>query len=396
MADQAPLTVSALTLRIKQSLEKGFPTLAVVGELSNFKQHTSGHLYFTLKDESSQISGVMWRSRVPALKFRPQDGMKVVVTGRLSVYEVRGTYQIDVTTMRPLGAGDLQLAFEELKKKLAAEGLFDVERKRPLPEYPERIGIITSPTGAVLHDMLHVFRDRFPAVALVFRPARVQGAGAAEDIAASIADLNAYGKLDLIILARGGGSLEDLWPFNEERVARAIAASKLPVVSAVGHEVDYTISDFVADLRAPTPTAAASLVVPDKKAVLEILRNSGYTMRQAIASRITMNRKHILHLLKSYSFHRPMDLLRRHSQHIDELSRTMMTAMVHRHELAAEHLKGVEERLSALNPVLVLKRGYTIVRKEGAIVGTRAGLRKADPVEIEFADGRVRSTILDV
>jgi exodeoxyribonuclease VII large subunit len=298
--------------------------------------------------------------------------------------------------MRPLGAGDLQLAFEELKRKLAAEGLFEVSRKKPLPEYPERIGIITSPTGAVLHDMLHVFRRRFPALTLVFRPAKVQGSGAAEDIAGAVADLNAFNEVDLIILARGGGSMEDLWPFNEERVARAIARSRLPLVSAVGHEVDFTIADFVADLRAPTPTAAAELVVPDRRAILEVLQNSRYTMHQALASRISMSRMHIQHLLKSYALHRPIDLLRRHSQHIDELSRGMSTSLTHRCELTTARLKGLDERLQALNPVLVLKRGYAIVRKEGNIVGSRAGLRARDAVEIEFSDGRVSSTIGDV
>jgi len=396
MAEQTPFTVSAITQKIKQSLELEFPSLAVVGELSNFKQHSSGHLYFTLKDEYAQIAGVMWRSRVSFLKFKPLDGMKVIVTGRLSVYEVRGTYQIDVATMRPLGAGDLQMAFEELKRRLAAEGLFDESRKKLLPEYPERIGIITSPTGAVLHDMLHVFRRRFPGLVLVFRPAKVQGAGAAEDIAAAITDLNEYKNVDLIILARGGGSLEDLWPFNEEHVARAIARSRLPVVSAVGHEVDYTIADFVADLRAATPTAAAELVVRDRKAILEVLANSRYTMHQTLASRISMSRKHIQHLLKSYALHRPIDLLRQHSQHIDELGRAMSMSLAHRFELTSARLKGIDERIQALNPVLVLKRGYAIVRKEGAIVGSRARLREQDTVEIQFSDGRVRSTITDV
>jgi len=396
MADQTPLTVSAITQKIKQSLELEYPSLAVVGELSNFKQHSSGHLYFTLKDEYAQIAGVMWRSRVSGLKFKPQDGMKVIVTGRITVYEVRGVYQIDATAIRPLGAGDLQLAFEELKRRLAAEGLFDESRKKPLPEYPGRIGIITSPTGAVLHDMLHVFRRRFPFLTLIFRPAAVQGPGAADDIVAALADLNAYNDVELIILARGGGSLEDLWPFNEERVARAIARSRLPVVSAVGHEVDYTIADFVADLRAPTPTAAAELVVRDRKAIIEILKNSRYTMAQSLASRISMNRKHIQHLLKSYAFHRPIDLLRQHTQHIDELARVMSTTLAHRFALTTAQLKGVDERLQALNPVLVLKRGYAVVRKDGSIVGSSARLHARDNVEIQFADGTVQSTITDV
>lgn len=396
MPDQAPLTVTALTRRIKLSLESGFPSLAVVGELSNVKLHSSGHLYFTLKDEGAQIAGVMWRSRVPSLRFRPTDGTKVVVQGRLSVYEPRGTYQIDAQSMRTLGLGDLQMAFEELKRRLEAEGLFDGARKRPLPAYPERIGIITSPTGAVLHDMLHVFRRRYPIASLVFRPARVQGPGAAEDLVAALGELNTLGVLDLIILARGGGSLEDLWPFNEEIVARAIAASRVPVVSGVGHEVDFTIADFVADLRAPTPTAAAELSVPDRRALIEFLENSRYTMAQALGNRIELQRRHITQLLKSYAFNRPVDLLRRHSQHIDELSRAMATAIAHRHELTATRLKGLGERLHALDPRLVLKRGYAIVRKDGVIAGGRSALAPRDAIEIEFTDGTVRSTITDI
>ena len=395
MSDQAPLSVSALTQRIKLSLERAFPSLAIVGELSNVKLHSSGHLYFTLKDESAQISGVMWRSRVPSLRIKPADGMKVVVQGRITVYEVRGTYQIDATSMRTIGAGELQMAFEELKRKLMEEGLFDEERKRPLPAFPERIGIITSPTGAVLHDMLHVFRRRYPVASLIFRPTRVQGSGAAQDIAAALGEMNTVGGVDLIILARGGGSLEDLWPFNEELVARAIVASRIPVISGIGHEVDFTIADFVADLRAPTPTAAAELAAPDRRAIIELLQNSRYTMTQALENRIMLQRRHIQQLLKSYAFNRPVDLLGRHSQHLDELTRSMSTSLSHRYELTAARLKGLGERLSALDPRLVLKRGYAIVRKEGVISGARAGLSVRDDIEIEFTDGTVRSIITD-
>jgi len=271
-------TVTELTRRIKQVLEAGFTSVVVVGEISNLKQHSSGHVYFTLKDENSQLSAVLWRSRVQHVAVMPRDGMKVIVSGRITVYEVRGTYQIDVASISPLGAGELQMAFERLKEKLAAEGLFQRDRKKPLPEYPERIGIVTSRTGAVLHDMVHVFRRRFPALTLVLVPVRVQGAGAAEEIARAVRDLNACGTVDVIIVARGGGSLEDLWAFNEEVVARSIVSSRIPVVSAVGHEVDFTIADFVADLRAPTPSAAAEIVVKDRTAVLEILRDFVYTM----------------------------------------------------------------------------------------------------------------------
>jgi exodeoxyribonuclease VII large subunit len=276
------------------------------------------------------------------------------------------------------------------------EGLFEADRKRALPAYPERIGIITSPTGAVLHDMLHVFKRRYPVASLIFRPTRVQGSGAAQDIAAAMAEMNKFGDLDLIILARGGGSLEDLWPFNEEVVARAIAGSRIPVISGVGHEVDFTIADFVADLRAPTPTAAAEMAVPDRRAIIELLENSRYTMAQALENRISLQRRHIQQLLKSYAFNRPVDLLGRHSQHLDELTRSMSTSLAHRYELTAARLKGLGERLFGLDPRMVLKRGYAIVRKNGVITGVRSDLKVRDGIEIEFTDGSVRSTITDI
>ncbi|HXX64370.1 MAG TPA: exodeoxyribonuclease VII large subunit, partial [Bacteroidota bacterium] len=277
-----PLTVTELTRHIKQVLELGFPQLSVQGEVSNFKRHTSGHVYFTLKDEGAQLSCVLWRSRAATMHFLPGDGLKVVASGRISVYEVRGSYQLDVQSIRPVGVGELQAAFERLKKKLAEEGLFDEARKRALPPFPRRIGIITSATGAVLHDMMNVFRRRFPSLEVILSAVRVQGAGASEEIVQALDAFNEFGPPDVVILARGGGSLEDLWPFNEEPVARAIARSRAPVVSAVGHETDFTIADFVADLRAPTPSAAAELVVPDRRELLENVSDSWYRMHQAV------------------------------------------------------------------------------------------------------------------
>ncbi len=256
------LSVSDITRQIKNSLELRFPRVWIQGEISNFKRHTSGHLYFTLKDEGAQISATMWRSRAGTLLFGPEDGMKVIARGGITVYPPRGSYQIDVDQLTPLGVGELQIAFERLKQKLVAEGLFDEGRKRPLPELPSRIGIITSETGAALHDIRTVLNRRFPAIEVLLIPVRVQGPGAAEEIASAVKDMNRYGKIDVMIVGRGGGSLEDLWAFNEEIVARAIYASEIPVVSAVGHEIDFTIADFVADLRAPTPSAAAEMVVP--------------------------------------------------------------------------------------------------------------------------------------
>jgi len=387
------LTVSEITRKLKQLIEGGFSAVAVQGELSNAKVHTSGHFYFTLKDESSQISGVVWRSRMAGLSFIPKDGMKVVVTGRLTVYELRGVYQIDATSIRALGVGELQQAFERMKNKLAAEGLFDASRKKTLPEYPERIGIITSPTGAVLHDVLNILRRRFPGVEVILSPVKVQGPGAEEEIAQALEDFNRFGKVDVLILARGGGSLEDLWAFNEERVGRAIAASNIPVISAVGHEIDFTIADFVADLRAPTPSAAAELVVKDRRSVLEVLGNYWYTMQQSVQDMLRYRRENIRHLLESYAFNRPVDLLRQFSQRLDELQKSLNVTASHRLALTSADYRALQQRINALNPRLALKRGYAIVRKDGQIVGSKKPLRSKDPIEIEFHDGNVRSRV---
>jgi len=389
------LTVSEITRRIKLLLEGGFTGVKVQGELSNFKRHTSGHLYFTLKDESAQIACVMWRSRAAGLTFTPMDGMKVVVSGRVTVYEVRGNYQIDAASMAPLGVGELQLAFEKLKQKLASEGLFDARRKKPLPPFPERIGIVTSPTGAVIHDLLNVLRSRFPGLTVILAPVRVQGAGAAQEIADALGDLNRYGEVDVIIIARGGGSLEDLWAFNEEVVARAIAASAIPTVSAVGHEIDFTIADFVADFRASTPSAAAASVVRDRRELLEILRQSCYTLRDIIEGTITSRRDTINHLLRSYAFNRPLDSLRQSSQRLDDLHRTMVTSAAHRIALLSSRVHGVGQRIASLNPELTLKRGYAIVLKKGTMIGSSTALHPRDTIAIKFHDGVVPSTVTD-
>ena len=388
-----PLTVSDLTRKIKQILESGFPSIAVQGEISNFKHHSSGHLYFTLKDEAAQLPCVMWRSRAAGLPFVPEDGMKVIAGGRITVYEVRGSYQLDVQSIRPLGAGELQAAFEKLKQKLQAEGLFEAGRKRPLPGYPRRIGVVTSPTGAVLQDMKNVFRRRYPGIELVLNPVRVQGPGAAAEIAEAIDDFSRFGGADLVIVARGGGSLEDLWPFNEEIVARAIARSRIPVVSAVGHETDFTIADFVADLRAPTPSAAAEIVVPDRRELLENVADSWYRIEQAVLGIVSTQRERIHNLLNSYAFNRPVDLLRQHSQHVDELLRALHRVAGHGLALTASRQGSLEQRLRALDPRLALKRGYAIVRKKGSIVSSAREVRARDAIDVEFRDGTVRSTI---
>ena len=384
------LTVAELTRKIKQILEGGFASVAIQGELSNVKRHTSGHLYFTLKDDASQISGVMWRSRVGGLAFTPADGAKVVVTGRITVYEPRGQYQLDAASIRPLGAGELQVAFEKLKQKLGAEGLFEADRKKPIPQYPACIGVVTSPAGAAFHDILTVLRRRFPAITVVLAPAGVQGSGAAEEIARSLRDLNEFGGVDVIIAGRGGGSTEDLWAFNEEIVARAIAASRIPVISAVGHEVDFTIADFVADLRAPTPTAAAELAVRDRRTLQAGVAGLARRLQEAGDGMIADGRARIRHLLKSYGFNRPVDRIHQAAQQFDEATRRLRTGAAHRHELVVQHVTSLRQRLASLDPRQVLKRGYAIVSNDAGFVTAAADVQRGEPLGIEFHDGKVR------
>jgi exodeoxyribonuclease VII large subunit len=391
--DKRVLTVSELTSRIKVTLEDSFPQVWIQGEISNAKLHTSGHFYFTLKDERAQIAAVMWRNRVAALLFKPQDGMNVIARGSITVYPLRGNYQLDVLQLQPLGVGELQLAFERLKKKLAAEGLFDPAHKKPIPPFPERIGVITSETGAALQDIRSVLARRFPSVEVIVYPVRVQGAGAAEEIAEAIGAMNRYGRLDVLIVGRGGGSLEDLWAFNEEIVARAIYASNIPIISAVGHEIDLSIADFVADVRAATPSAAAELAVRDRSELLDILRNLCYTMRQAMEDRISTWRDRIQTLVGSYSFNRPHDLLRESAQRVDELERSLSRVMTRCVERYAMRQHSVQQRLEALSPVRVLQRGYALVRKENVIVTSARRLHEGDRAEIQFHDGTVPTRV---
>ncbi len=386
-------SVSQVTGMIKAALEGSFPLIWIQGEISNAKLHSSGHFYCTLKDEGAQISAVMWRSRVSTLAFRPEDGMKVIARGSITVYPPRGNYQVDIAQLQPLGVGELQLAFERLKKKLQAEGLFDEAHKKSLPEYPERIGVITSPTGAALQDIRSVLSRRFPSIEVIVLPVRVQGAGAADEIAEAIREMNRYGKVDVMVVGRGGGSLEDLWAFNEERVARAMFDSRIPIVSAVGHEVDFSIADFVADVRAATPSAAAELVVRDRTELLDILRNLCYTMHESVEELVSTFRERIQTLLSSYSFNKPRDLIRQSSQRIDELERNLHLAMGHCHTMTDGRHRSLSQRLNALSPQGVLLRGYSIVRKEGKVVTTALTLQEGDRASIQFHDGEVRTRV---
>src|SRR3990172_5978625 len=306
--DSHILTVSDLTKEIKLSLEKTFSRISVIGEISNFKAQVSGHWYFNLKDSDAVINCVMWRGFNNQVFFTPQDGMKVIVNGKLTVYPPRGNYQIDARSMKPAGLGELQEAFEKLKQKLELEGLFDEEHKKPIPSFPNRIGIVTAIDGAAFRDMISVAERRYPLVELVIAPARVQGSGAADTIVRSLKRLNKGKDIDVIIVGRGGGSIEDLWAFNEEIVARAIYSSAIPVISGIGHEVDFTIADYVADLRAPTPSVAMELATPDMGEIFAFISDFSYYTTNNLLNMIDDSRSKIDGILNSYSFRYPLDL----------------------------------------------------------------------------------------
>ncbi len=390
------LSVTEITRRIKGVLEMGFSEVWVQGEISNCKNHSSGHLYFTLKDAGASLSAVMWRSRVGQLLFRPHDGMKVIVRGNITVYEPRGNYQIDCLQIQPVGIGELQLAFDRLKQKLSGEGLFDEVHKKPLPEYPQKIGIVTSPTGAAIQDMLNILARRFPSLEVIVAPVKVQGIGAAEEIAEAIQDLNSFSDIDVIIVGRGGGSLEDLWAFNEEIVARSIYSSRIPIVSAVGHEIDFSISDFVADLRAPTPSAAAELVVRDRNDVIDILRNFSYTIQNSVVNKLRSSKERVQSLVGSYSFNKPLDLLRQRSQRVDEVERRLRQIVGQRLTMDRQRAVSFTKRIQSLDPELALKRGYTIVYRNQKIVSSVAQLSAKQRITVKFRDGEAESVVESV
>jgi exodeoxyribonuclease VII large subunit len=382
------LTISELNELIKGTLEKHLDALWVAGEISNFKAAPSGHCYFTLKDDKSQISAVMFRRQGSLLRFTPENGMAVLCFGRVSVYTVRGDLQLYVDDMEPQGQGALALAFEQLKKKLAAEGLFAEERKRELPFLPRAIGIVTSDKGAALHDMLRIIRDRYPDRRVVIRPVKVQGDGAAREIADAIMDLNRFGTIDVMIVGRGGGSLEDLWAFNEEIVARAIHASVVPVVSAVGHEIDFTIADFVADRRAPTPTAAAQMVLPRKADLAEQVLALNEQLVKNLEYNLSMLRDAVAGLAKRLAD--PGRKLRENQQRLDELSVDLLRRFQEKLRQFKDRLAQGAGRLGALSPLAVLERGYSITHKlpEDRIVKAAASLQVGERVRITFAQGK--------
>jgi len=381
------LSVSELNDLIKGSLESHLDTVWVQGEISNFRVPPSGHYYFTLKDDRSQICAVMFRRQGINLRFTPENGMAVLCFGKVSVYAVRGDLQLYVEEIEPQGQGALYVAFEQLKKKLLAEGLFSTDRKKLLPFLPRVIGIVTSDAGAALRDMLRIIDDRYPDRHVIIRPVKVQGDGAAREIARGIYDLNRLA-VNVIIVGRGGGSLEDLWAFNEEVVARAIFASHVPVVSAVGHEVDFTIADFVADSRAPTPTAAAEMVLPRKRDLREQVEVLELQLRRNMDLAIDSARENFRGLVKRLAD--PGRKVRDHQQRLDELSIDLLRRFQERLRQSKNRLSECASRLNALSPLAVLDRGYAIVHKlpEEQIVKRAETLTVGDLIRITFSEGK--------
>lgn len=411
-AAPSTITVSELTRLVKGALARHLPsTLCVVGELSNVSQPGSGHLYFTLKDDQSEVRGVMWRSAAAGLKFEPRDGLEVVVTGSVDVYEPRGQYQLYARRIEPRGVGALELAFRQLCEKLQREGLFDPARKKPLPRWPRRVAVVTSPTGAAVRDILKVLHRRFPCLEVFVYPVRVQGDGAAAEIAAAIAALNRYadqlGGIDVMIVGRGGGSLEDLWAFNEETVARAIFDSAIPVVSAVGHEVDVTVADLVADVRAPTPSAAAEIVTPVLEDVLAALNQNARRLARHVQHSLEVSRSRLDSVARRDWFRDPIGRLARYSQRIDEAAARLHLAVTRRLSAIRRTLHRCEAVVGSLRPEAYFHRKQrsllelshrllwatrnAMVRRERRLAALADRLHAGLPVE-RLQHGRSRAT----
>ena len=390
------LSVSQLNEYVRRLLA-GDPmlrSLRVQGEISGFKRYTSGHLYFTLKDEEACVSCVMFRSAAEALDFRPQDGQRVTIRGSASLYPQRGQFQLYVETMQREGVGELYMRFEALKRRLTAEGLFDQAIKKEIPAYPRVIGVATSRTGAVLRDIVRVARRRDPNISILLAPTSVQGAGAAGEIVHALEQLNRQGEADVILCGRGGGSIEDLWPFNEEIVARAIRASKIPVISCVGHETDFTIADFAADLRAPTPSAAAELAVPEAaalRAAIDGLLESGAA---AIERRLTLERAHLARLNASAALNMPSRLLiERRETALERLTGRMTRAAQAMPQTKQARLDGLMRALNAVNPNAVLERGYAVVRQNGQAVTDASALDVGDLIDVTLKGGTLGARV---
>ncbi len=393
--DIKPLTVTEFTQKLKLIIQEEFSDIYITGEISNFKKHAiSGHCYFTLKDENSALQAVLWNYRYNLLNFKLEDGLQVIVRGKITIYEPRGSYQIDIIEIKLAGIGELQLAFERLKQKLEQEGLFEESRKRKLPEFPKRVGIITSESGAVIEDFKRVTLKRYPIVEILLFPVSVQGAGSVKSIinALKIANQEKY-KLDIIVLARGGGSIEDLWSFNDEMLAREVFKSKVPTVSAIGHETDFTICDFVADLRAPTPSAAAEIIFPDKNQLLERLQQINYYIEDSVKTWFRFYYDNIDRIKNSYVINKPLDILNQYKMKLDENYKTVSDVISNKINRYKENLNYIEKFLHNTSPEHTLRRGFTYIRKDDTVIPRKKFLKPADFVEIVFFDGELNAEI---
>lgn len=407
------ITVSQLTRYIKYKIDNdvNLNEVFLKGEISNFKAHSRGHYYFTLKDEGSRINAVMFATSTKKLKFLPQDGMKVLVTGKISVFEANGGYQIYVNDMLEDGVGNLYIAFEQLKKKLELEGLFDPAIKKQIPKIPTRVGVVTAPTGAAIKDIISTIKRRWPLTEIILFPSLVQGEEAAKDIVKQIKLSENY-SIDTLIVGRGGGSIEDLWPFNEEIVARAIYDCPIPVISAVGHEIDFTIADFVADLRAPTPTGAAELAVPAINDILNHINQLKIRLNKSLQNKLTLNKQKLSELTNRYIFTNPISIYQTKEMLFDSIlerlkySTTNLVALKEKKFLEIKNsyiLKNpyqlldkkankylqIISKLETLSPLLTLKRGYTMIRSNDKILTSSKKIKPGDHLEIEFSDGKI-------
>ena len=393
--EQKIYSVSELTRGISLLLEDSFKSVWVEGEVSNFILHTSGHCYLSLKDSDSVIACVIFKHSAAKLKFRIENGMNVICAGRIGVYGKRGQYQLYIDKAEPKGIGALQIAFTQLKEKLYKEGLFDASFKKPIPRFPKTVGIVTSPTGAVIRDIINIINRRFENMHIVIFPAKVQGKGASDEIIDGIESFNRLKNVDVIILARGGGSLEDLWAFNEEPVARAIYNSVIPIVSAVGHEIDYTISDFVSDLRAPTPSAAAELVVCKKNDIVSEIDSYRSRLKQALGNRVGIMERHLEGIMKRYAFKQPLFLIEQYQQSLDEGIKSLSQALNFFVVKKTQTVETAQARLKALSPVAILERGYsiTMTMPDSKIMKDSAKAKTGAQIKTRLAKGELISRI---
>lgn len=391
------LTVSQINKYIKYKLDtdQNLKTVYLKGEISNFKNHTSGHFYFTLKDENSRILAVMFKNSARNVNFIPVDGMHVLVVGRISVYEANGAYQIYVEEMLEDGIGNLYLELEKLKKKLGEKGYFDKEHKKPIPKFPKKIGVITASTGAAIRDIITTINRRYNLAEVILFPSLVQGEGAKEDIVKNLLLADTM-NLDVIILGRGGGSIEDLWAFNEEIVADAIYNLKTPIISAVGHEIDFTISDFVSDLRAATPTAAAELAVPNKLEIIEKINQIKLRLGKSVLNKIELNKNKINALLNSYVLKNPLNLYENKAQKLDSLVDKLIIYTNNIFESKCYRYTSMLDKLEALNPIKTLKRGYSITKIDNKIVNDLSKVKKDMILKTELENGKIISKVMEV